>query len=199
MEDVIRDLGYVGLFALLLGENLFPPIPSEAILPLAGFLAGQGELNVVLAILVSTAGSVAGALVLYALGHRGGRALILRHGRLLRLEAEHLERSEAWFRRRGDRVVLLARCVPLLRSAVSVPAGTLRMPVLRFTVLTAIGSAVWNTALIGAGWALGAEWDAVSSAVGAASKVVLLALAALTAALGVWWWRRRVRPGTERG
>lgn len=197
MEDVIRDLGYVGLFALLLAENLFPPIPSEAILPLAGFLAGQGELNVVLAIAVSTAGSLAGALILYALGHRGGRALILRHGRLLRLEAEHLERSEAWFRRRGDWVVLLARCVPLLRSAVSVPAGTLRMPILRFTVLTTIGSAIWNTALIGAGWLLGNEWDAISGAVGAASRVILVVVVALIAALGVWWWRRRPRPGAE--
>lgn len=198
MEAVIRDLGYAGLFLLLLGENLFPPIPSEAILPLAGFLAGQGELNVVLAILVSTAGSVAGALILYALGHRGGRALILRHGRLLRLEAAHLERSEEWFRRRGDRVVLLARCVPLLRSAVSVPAGTLRMPVLRFTVLTAIGSTFWNTALIGAGWALGHEWDAVSAAVGAASRVILLVVAVLLAATALWWWRR-TRAGGARG
>lgn len=191
MADVIRDLEYFGLFILMLGENLFPPIPSEAILPLAGFFAERGELNVVLVVLVATLGSVTGALILYWVGYVGGRPLVIRHGRLLRLEPEHLDRAEVWFRRRGDLVVFVARMVPLLRSAVSVPAGTLRMPIGRFVVLTTAGTAIWNTALVGAGWLLGSEWERISEIVGTASRGVLVVVVLALVVVGIWWWRRR--------
>ena len=172
--DVIGTLGYLGLALLLVAENLFPPIPSEVVLPLAGFLVGRGDLSLWGAIFAATLGSVAGALVLYALGRWGGRRLVLRYGQWLRVDEKGLKDAEGWFRRYGDWVVLFARVVPVARSIVSIPAGTMKMPVARFVLLTTLGSAVWNSILIGAGVALGANWQAVEGWMGSYSDVVLI-------------------------
>jgi membrane protein DedA with SNARE-associated domain len=193
--QVITTLGYLGLALLLVAENLFPPIPSEVVLPLAGFVVGRGELGFLQALLASTTGSVAGALVLYALGRYGGRGLVLRYGSWLHVSAKELERAEGWFRRYGDWVVLGARVVPLARSIVSIPAGTMKMPLLRFTVLTAVGSGVWNALLIGAGVALGANWERISGWIGSYSDVVLILLAGAAALLLVLGHRRRKGKG----
>lgn len=179
---VIESLGYAGLAVLLIIENLFPPIPSEVVLPLAGFLVGRGDLAFAGAVLAATFGSVAGALILYCMGRWGGRALILRYGKWLRVDAKGLDRAEGWFRSYGDAVVLGGRVVPVARSVVSIPAGLSKMPLLRFTVLTTIGSAVWNTVLIGGGYLLGANWDRVSDWAGTYSDIVLV-VAAVAAAL----------------
>ncbi len=181
--DVIAALGYVGLALLLIAENLFPPIPSEVVLPLAGFLVGRGDLVFWQALLAATFGSVAGALILYALGRYGGRKLVLRYGRFLHVDEEGLDRADGWFRRYGDWVVLFARVVPLARSVVSIPAGTMKMPAIRFTVLTALGSLAWNTLLIGAGVILGANWQVVETWVGSYSNVVLVVAALAVATL----------------
>jgi len=171
-------------------ENLFPPIPSEAILPLAGFLVGRGELGGVQAILAATAGSVLGAFFLYALGRWGGRAVVLRYGRVLRVTENDLDRAEGWFERYGDAVVLFGRMVPLGRSVVSIPAGMLKMPVWRFTLLTTIGSALWNMLLVGAGWFLGANWERVSAIVGSISNAVFLIALVVVVTLAIYWFRR---------
>jgi membrane protein DedA with SNARE-associated domain len=175
--DVIAALGYVGLALLLIAENLFPPIPSEVVLPLAGFLVGRGDLGFWQALLASTFGSVAGALILYVLGRYGGRKLVLRYGRFLHVDEDRLDRADGWFRRYGDWVVLFARVVPFARSVVSIPAGTMKMPAVRFTALTALGSLAWNTLLIGAGVVLGANWQRVEAWIGSYSEVVLVVAA----------------------
>ncbi|WP_233425929.1 DedA family protein [Rubrobacter radiotolerans] len=179
--ETMRTLGYLGLALLLLVENVFPPIPSEVVLPLAGFLVGLGELNFWGAVAFSTLGAVAGAWVLYGLGRWGGRTVILRYGRFLRVSAKELDQAESWFRRYGDWIVLFARVVPLARSIVSIPAGTMRMPPLRFTLLTTAGTLTWNTTLIYAGTVLGANWSAVSEFIGTYSTYVYIALAVLVA------------------
>lgn len=191
--QVITTLGYLGLALLLVAENLFPPIPSEVVLPLAGFVVGREDLGFWQALLASTTGSVVGALILYALGRYGGRGLVLRYGSWLRVSAKELERAEGWFRRYGDWVVLFARVVPLARSIVSIPAGTMQMPLLRFTVLTAVGSGVWNVPLIGAGVALGANWARISGWIGSYSDVALILLAGAAAVLLIL--RHRGREG----
>lgn len=172
--DVIGALGYLGLALLLVAENLFPPIPSEVVLPLAGFLVGRGDLNLWGALIAATFGSVAGAVVLYGLGRWGGRRLVLRYGKWLRVDEHALQRAEGWFGRYGDGIVLAARVVPVARSIVSIPAGTAKMPLVRFVVLTTVGSAVWNGFLIGAGVALGANWQVVQDWIGSYSNVVLV-------------------------
>ena len=178
IQDVMGSFGYVGLALLLVLENLFPPIPSEVVLPLAGFFVGSGNVTFWGALLASTVGATVGAIVLYGLGRWGGRALVVRYGRWLRVSEEDLNRAEGWFAKHGVLVVLGARVVPGVRSVVSIPAGISRMLPVRFTVLTAFGSGVWNAVLIGAGYLLGANWDRVSGWVGAYSDVVLVAVIA---------------------
>ncbi len=138
----------------------------------------------------ATAGSVVGALILYELARRGGRPLILRYGGLLRVDAESLDRSERRFDRYGTAIVLGGRLAPGLRSIVSVPAGLVGMPRVRFTALTAVGSAAWNAILIGAGWALGAQYGRIADAIGPISTAITVGLV-VCALLGYLLWRRR--------
>lgn len=195
VTDVVDALGYLGVAFLVALENVFPPIPSEAVLPLAGFVAGRGDANLIGMILAATAGSVVGAWVLYgvaaAIGPERLRAFIVRYGRWFSVREHHLVRAEEWFDRRANAAVLIGRCVPLIRSVVSVPAGFRRMPLGRFTLLTALGSAAWNTALISAGAVLGERWERVGDFVGLFQGVVIIAIVAIA---GYAVWRVLIRP-----
>jgi membrane protein DedA with SNARE-associated domain len=146
---------------------------------------GEGVLLFLPAVAAATLGSVLGAWLLYAIGRFGGRTALLRWGRYVRLTEAKLDRADRWFDHRGHWIVLGGRLIPGVRSLVSLPAGASEMPFGRFTLLTALGSGIWNAALIGAGWALGANWERVGDLVGPASRVVLvlgaLALAGLAA------------------
>jgi len=192
--EVIRSLGYAGVILIMLAENLFPPIPSEVVLPFVGFMVSRGHLAFVPALLTATLGSLAGAYALYALGRWGGRPLILRYSWLLRVSKEDLDRADHWFDRYGGWIVFFGRMVPGVRSIVSIPAGLSEMPLGRFTLLTAAGSALWNTALISAGFFFGENWRRVAGFADSASPVLL---AAAAAALAGWWllWRARRRKG----
>ena len=183
--DVVDSVGEVGVGAMIFLENLFPPIPSEIVLPFAGFSSSQGDLNVVLAWVAATIGALAGAWVLYGVGALVGyeRLLELSEKRWFLLFGEKdLERGERFFERHGAAIVFFGRCIPLVRSIVSVPAGVARMPLVRFTVLTAVGSGIWNAVFIGAGRALGDRWERVEGWVTpAAYTVVALLVVALVA------------------
>ena len=186
LSQVLRDLGYAGLALLMLAETVFPPIPSEAVLPLAGYLVERGEFAYVAVLLASTAGSVLGAMVLYEAARRGGRPFAERFLRFAQLERVKLEEAERWFARRGALIVLLGRCVPGMRSLVSLPAGLLRMPRWEYLLFTLLGSRVWNAVLVGAGYALGSQWERVADIIGPISKP-LVAVAVLGAATLVAW------------
>lgn len=177
VTEIIQRLGYSGLAAAMVVENLFPPIPSELVLPLAGYQVSRGVFTFVGALMAATTGSLLGALMLYGLGRLGGRPLVLRFSPLLRISAEQLGRAERGFVSHGDWVVLVGRLVPGARSLVSVPAGLARMGVLRFCVLSTVGSLVWNSLLIAAGYALGTRWERVGEVVGPISTYVVVALA----------------------
>jgi membrane protein DedA with SNARE-associated domain len=185
--EILRELGYAGLALLMLTETVFPPIPSEAILPLAGYLAEQGDLNVVAVLVTSTAGSVVGAAVLYEAARHGGRPFADRFMRRAHVDPTKLSTAEEWFARRGAVVVLVGRCIPGVRSLVSLPAGVLRMPRWEYLLFTFIGSAFWNALLIGAGYLLGSQWERVSEVIGPLSTPLLIV--AIAGAAGFLLWR----------
>lgn len=192
-RDAVTTAGYPGIFAAMVAENVFPPIPSEVVLPLAGFEVDAGKLEFLLVVLAATLGSLAGALILYAIGLYGGRPLTLRWGRVLRVSAEDLDRAERWFDRWGDWVVLVARVIPIARSVVSIPAGMMRMSLPRFIVLTTIGSLVWNLILVYAGKQLGANWEDVTNVVETYALPLRIAVVLAFLAGVVWLLRRRSR------
>lgn len=180
VQDIIESLGYLGVALLVIAENLFPPIPSEIVLPFAGFVARRGDGSVVVMVVASTIGSVVGALVLYAIAAAIGperiHSFVVRFGKWFGVKESDIVRAEEWFDRRSNVAVLVGRCVPLIRSLVSIPAGFRRMKFVPFITLTAIGSAVWNIALIGAGAALGDQWDRVGDYVGIFQWLVIAAI-----------------------
>jgi membrane protein DedA with SNARE-associated domain len=193
VTDLVADGGYPMILFLMALETIFPPIPSEIILPLAGFSVSEGKLGFVPALLASSAGSMLGAIALYALGRFGGRPLVLRYRRVLRLSEADLDKGEAWFSRWGPWLVFVGRMIPLVRSVISVPAGLARMPLLPFLLLSLAGTLIWNAALIGAGWALGDNWERVADALGPVGLIVAAVVAVGLLAGGIYLWRRRVR------
>lgn len=193
--SLVGALGAPGVGIAVAAENLFPPIPSEVILPSAGFAAASGSMGLVSAIVWATIGSVVGALALYVLGAWFGRARFYSLASKIPFVKEaDIERAEAWFVRRGPLAVLLGRVVPVVRSLISIPAGIERMKLLPFTLYTAIGSALWNSVLIGAGYALGANWAIVEEWI---SRYQLIVFGLAGIALAVWmvrkWTVRRSR------
>lgn len=193
--SVVEALGPIGVAALVTIENLFPPIPSEIVLPLAGFVAATGDSNVVVMIAAATVGSMAGAYLLYGIAAAIGpvrlRTLVTRYGKWLSLTVDDLDRSEGWFDRYANRAVLICRCIPLMRSLISIPAGLRRSPLLPFSVYTLIGSLVWNTALIVAGYLLGDNWKSAERPLELMQNAVLVLIGVAV----VWFvWRRILQP-----
>ncbi|MCY7394780.1 MAG: DedA family protein [Nocardioides sp.] len=206
--DLMQALGLVGVAIAVGADNLFPPIPSELILPLAGFAAAQGTFGLLAAIVAATLGSVLGAFVLYGVGARIGRARVLRVFEVVPLiKPEDFERTEAWFAKHGTKAVFFGRMVPLFRSLVSLPAGVDRMRLGTFLLLTTAGSLLWNSIFIVAGYQLGANWQAVEpwterfqSAVLAAVALAVVGFVALRAGGPVLAARRgRSRPDDADG
>lgn len=192
---VIEALGYPGLTALVALENVFPPIPSEVILPLAGFLASQGRFSFLLVLAATTLGSLLGALVLYGVGAVAGkrrvRRFVERFGHWALLTPDDLIKAEGWFDRYGTIAVFTGRLAPIVRSLVSIPAGYSRMPIGQFLLLTSIGSALWNGILIALGWALGERWHDIERYVDWLQYFVIAAVAFLV--VRFVWQRLRAR------
>ncbi|WP_214416356.1 DedA family protein [Sphaerisporangium fuscum] len=171
---LMEQLGAPGAGLAIALENLFPPLPSEVILPLAGFTASRGDMSLLDALLWTTLGSVIGALALYAVGALLGRERTLAiAARLPLVKVSDIEKTEAWFARHGRKTVFFGRMIPIFRSLISVPAGVERMPLLSFLALTGLGSLIWNTVFVLAGHQLGENWSLVETYAGILSKVVL--------------------------
>ncbi|TDC25477.1 DedA family protein [Micromonospora sp. 15K316] len=198
VTDLVERLGGPGAGLAVALENLFPPIPSEVILPLAGFVAGQGRMSVVGAIFWTTLGSLLGALALYGIGAALGRDRIRAVAAKLPLvKLSDVDRTEAWFIRHGVKAVFFGRMIPIFRSLISIPAGVERMPIAVFALYTTLGSLIWNSTFVLAGYLLGDNWHLVEGYVGVLQNVVIVVCAAAAAWFVVTRVRRARRGGSE--
>lgn len=188
MMGIIQAYGYYGIFFLIFIENIFPPIPSEVILLFGGSASAALGLSVPVTIMSATFGSLLGALMLYYIGYRFNAEKLKkifsgRLGRMTRIKPEYVDISEKWFAKYQNKAVLFCRCVPLVRSFISIPAGFSKMRPLPFALLTAAGSAVWNSVLIFAGVALGEAWARALPYIDRYSRFIAVAAAAVLALL----------------
>ncbi|RGE08060.1 DedA family protein [Clostridium sp. AM34-11AC] len=177
--ELMGEYGNLAVFLLILVENLFPPIPSEVILTFGGVMTVCTDMTPVGVILFSTAGSLAGAVILYSVGRflpdEVFRKLLCGQiGHLLHFHLEDVDLAKGWFRERGRSAVFLCRLIPIVRSLISIPAGIARMPFVPFLVFTAAGSLLWNTVLVYAGRIAGDSWEKVSAAFGVYSDLFLM-------------------------
>ncbi|MEV4624118.1 DedA family protein [Asanoa sp. NPDC049573] len=190
VAGVLDSLGAAGVGLLVALENLVPPIPSEIVLALGGFLASEGRMSLPIVIVAATAGSVVGALVLYWLGRSLGEDRLKRWlDHIPLVDADDLDKADKWFERHAGTAVLLGRCVPVVRSLISIPAGANHMPLPRFVAFTTLGSAVWNALFVGAGFALGARWEQVDQ-YSRWFDYAILALVVVSAGL---WVNKKIR------
>jgi membrane protein DedA with SNARE-associated domain len=187
---VVKQMGYLGIAFLTFLENVFPPIPSELIMPLAGFVSEQGGMNIGGAIAAGSVGSLAGAFAWYYVGRMVGeerlRKWVDNHGKWLTLSCEDLDRSKDWFSRHGAAVIFFGRLIPGIRTFISVPAGLDKMPVWQFTLYSAAGTVIWTAALTYAGYLLRHNFEDVKTVIGPVSTAVFAIILA-------WYFYRLVR------
>ncbi len=181
IQNLMDSMGYAGIVLLMFLENIFPPLPSELVMPAAGFAAARGDLNLIGVVLAGTLGSVLGALPLYWLGHAVGEDRLARWadrwGKWLTVSGDEVRRADDWFDRFGHRIVLFARVVPGVRSLISIPAGISEMPILKFVLYTTLGTAVWSTIMAMLGHTLGDHYEQVERWVGPVGAVILILIA----------------------
>ncbi|MEJ6397709.1 DedA family protein [Yoonia sp. 208BN28-4] len=187
ITETIVQFGALGIAVLMFAENIFPPIPSELILPLAGYLVADGQMNALTVMVAAQIGTLAGAMPWYWAGQKLGKGRLLdladRHGRWLTVTRAEMERAFAWFDRNENRAVFLARLVPGLRTVISLPAGMAHMPLTRFLALSAAGSLIWTAVLLAAGFVLQANYARVGAWMDMVVNVALIGL------VGVYVWR----------
>ncbi|AFY47874.1 putative membrane-associated protein [Nostoc sp. PCC 7524] len=190
--QIISSMGYLGISLLMLLENIFPPIPSEVIMPLAGFTVHKGELSLPVVILAGTVGSLLGALPWYYLGKLVGerrlRKWVNKHGKWLTLSGDEINKSKRWFNKYGAAVMFFGRLIPGIRTYISIPAGFEEMPVLPFLLYSTAGTLLWVGLLSYAGYVLGQNYQLVKQYLSPISVVVLVIL---VVSLGIWFFRRQ--------
>lgn len=192
----MNQWGYLGVFLLIAIENIFPPIPSEVILLFGGALTAAalgGKLSIFWMIVAATLASLAGAILLYYIGkilktERLKRIVSGRVGKVLRLKPADIDRADKWFDEKGNVTVFICRCVPLLRSLISIPAGMSEMPMGKFILYTVVGSAIWNTILVTIGHNLGNNWESILGFFDNFSHLVVVICAVIAVVVLVWWF-----------
>jgi membrane protein DedA with SNARE-associated domain len=189
--DLIGDTGYIGIFLAMLIEGIFTPIPSELIMPFAGYVASTGELNFILVILIGSIGAVIGSFIAYLLACHLGRPLIDRYGKYFGLDRSKLEAAERWFKKWGVWGIFIGHSLPGIRSIISFPAGLAKMDRVKFVTFTFLGALVWNTVLVSAGYLLGENWIQFWKSTDGLDYVILGALGAVLVGYYVYVKRKK--------
>src|SRR3989338_9239698 len=187
--NIISFLGYGGVFFLMILESMVFPIPSELIMPFAGFLIARGEMNFPLVIIFSTLGSLVGSLISYYIGKYGGNKVVLRFGKYMFLDETDLMKTEKWFSEKGEKTVFISRFIPVVRHLISIPAGIGKMDLKKFCFYTIIGAACWNTFLAYMGFLLGKNWEIVKHY----SEYISVPTAIILAIAGGYFVYRHIR------
>ena len=201
IQELILAIGYPGIVLVMAVENIFPPIPSELVMPFAGALSAKGEMNFWGAVAAGATGSLIGAVVLYAIGYiareAGVRRLIAAYGKYVFISDQDLDRAAAWFERYGEAVIFFGRLIPIIRSIISIPAGYTRMHMGRFLLFTALGTLLWSLILTYAGRVLGENWEDIAIFIEPYQNGTLAALVLVIAAFVGWRgykrWKARAR------
>ncbi|WP_046213860.1 DedA family protein [Paenibacillus wulumuqiensis] len=201
ITSFMEEYGYIGIALIIALENVFPPIPSEVVLPFGGFMTTNSSLTVIGVIIAATIGSVAGAVILYGVGRALDvsrlEKIIDRWGHVLRIKKEDVHRADAWFDKYGYWTVLFCRMIPLVRSLISIPAGMSNMKFGLFLLFTTVGTLIWNTILVTVGAALGENWHSITNFMDVYSNISYTLIAAAGIGLIIWFVRRGKKVNTK--
>ena len=187
---VISSTGYLGVSILMTLESMVAPVPSELVMPFAGFLVADGKLNLWLVIIVSSLASLTGSLISYFIAYFGEKELVHKFGRFFFLDKEELDWTQQWFQKHGSITILISRFIPVIRHLISIPAGLARMDLKRFILFTAIGATTWNTILLWVGIKLRERWDIVHKY---SSQLDVLIVAVIVVAAAYYVYRHLKR------
>lgn len=189
ITSVISQIGYIGVFFLMVLESALIPIPSEVIMPFAGFLVATGQFNIFYVLVAGTLGNLVGSVIAYYIGSYVGRGMVLRYGKYVLLDEGHLNLSDRWFKKFGDKIIFVSRNLPAVRTYISLPAGISKMNISKFSAYTLIGSIPWNFALLYAGVFLGKNWEIILRYTTILDVVVVIAGLIFI----IWFLRKRMK------
>lgn len=192
-QGVIRDLGYPGVFALIMLESTLVPIPSEVVMPFAGFMASKGEFSLPVILLINSVGAMVGSGISYAIGVVGGKPFLVKYGKYFLVSQHEIARTEAFFARHGKKTILIARFLPVIRHVISVPAGVARMSLPAFFLQTFLGATIWGGVLIVLGYYLGTNWEGFTETLERVDLPIKIILVLALVALGIRFVVRRRR------
>ena len=196
--EIMNNYGYLGIGLLILIENLFPPIPSELILTFGGFMTTNSNMIVIGVIIMSTIGSLLGAIALYYIGKILNKERLIRivkskYGKLLRIKPKDIESADKWFDTKGNKTVFFCRFVPVVRSLISIPAGMSEMPMLKFIIYTTFGSLIWNTLLVCIGAFAGNKKDMILNIIDKVSYLILLIIVIICIVFVYKFYKKRLK------
>ncbi|MBI1979092.1 MAG: DedA family protein [Candidatus Aenigmarchaeota archaeon] len=189
VTSVISQIGYVGIFLLMVLESALIPIPSEVIMPFSGFLVATGEFNLFYVLAAGTIGNLVGSIIAYYIGSRIGRNLVLRYGKYVLIDENHLNLADRWFQKFGDKIVFVSRNLPAVRTYISLPAGISKMNITKFSIYTFIGSIPWNFLLLYVGVILRQNWELLLRYTTILDVIVVISGAAFI----VWFLKKRIK------
>jgi membrane protein DedA with SNARE-associated domain len=193
VQSIVRDVGYPGVFLLITLESTLVPIPSELVMPFAGFMASQGEFSLPVILVINSVGALLGSGLCYWIGVVGGKPFLVKYGKYFLIRQHDLAKTEAFFARHGKKTILIGRFLPVIRHVISVPAGIARMPLRAFFLQTFLGSTIWGGALILLGYYVGSNWETFAKTLKRVDLLIGIILVLALVALGIRFVVRRRR------